>query len=219
MPRQPRLEYPGALYHVTARGVQKSAIYLDDLDRACFLGLIGRALSSCDARAFAFCMMGNHYHLVLQTAAPNLSTLMRRINSAYSLAFNRRHGRSGHVFEGRFHAVHVDRDAYLLEVCRYVDLNPVRAGLRESPLHWRWSSYRSHVGIVAAPPWLATSELHGVLMGNEPRDAAEIDAASRRYAAWVEAGRDVRLWERSLLEGRFLGDRAFARRAEAIARQ
>lgn len=217
MPRPPRIQYPGALYHVTARGVQQSAIYLDDNDRSCFLELVGRTLIAGQARALTFCMMGNHYHLVLQTGAANLSALIQRINGAYSLGFNRRQGRCGHVFEGRFHAVHVDRDAYLLEVCRYVDLNPVRAGLCDSPVHWRWSGYRSHVGFVASPPWLATAQLHGALTGAEPNDAVEMGAARRRYADWVAAGRGVRLWERSLLEGRFLGDRAFVRRTEGRA--
>jgi len=129
MPRPLRLEYPGALYHVTTRGTRQGAIFLDDNDRALLLSIFAQALKTCDARAFAYCLMGNHYHFVLQTRQDNLSELMRRINSVYSLTFNRRHGRSGHVFEGRYKALHVDRDGYLLEVCRYVDLNPVRAGL------------------------------------------------------------------------------------------
>jgi len=101
--QSPRLEYPGALYHVTARGVQRSTIYLDDADRVAFVDLVARTLGEGDARALAYCLMGNLYHLVLQTARANLSTLMRRINSSYGQVFNRRHGRSGHVFEGRFH--------------------------------------------------------------------------------------------------------------------
>ena len=91
--------------------------------------------------------MGNHYHFVLQTRQANLSVLMRRVNSLYCLTFNRRHSRCGHVFEGRYKALHVDRTAYLLEVCRHVDLNPVRAGLAESPAQWAWSSYRAHAGL------------------------------------------------------------------------
>jgi putative transposase len=219
MPRSPRLEYPGALYHVTARGVQQGAIYLDDVDRTCFLELVARTLVIGDARALAFCLMGNHYHFVLHTSIANLSLLMQRINSGYSLAFNRRHDRRGHVFEGRFNAVHVDRDAYLLEVCRYVDLNPVRARFCESPGDWRWSSYRAHVGIIAAPRWLATTELHAALMGKEATSEAQTGVAQRCYADWVEGGRGVRLWERPLIEGRFLGNRAFVRRVETHERE
>ena len=134
MPRPTRLQYPGALYHVTARGVQQDAIFLDDDDRRALLKYVARALEEGRARAFAYCLMGNHYHLVLQTSLPNLSTLMQRINSGFCQSVNRRHDRSGHLLEARFKAVVVDRDNYLLEVCRYVDLNPVRAGLVDSPL-------------------------------------------------------------------------------------
>jgi len=144
---------------------------------------------------------------------------MRRINSSYGQVFNRRHGRSGHVFEARFHAVHVDRAAYLLEVCRYVDLNPVRAALCDAPVQWRCSSYRAHVGVDPGPPWLATNELHDALTGQAQRNPAEVELARRRYADWVDRGRNTRLWERSLLEGRYLGDRAFVRRVQASARK
>src|ERR1700758_4402167 len=100
MPRPLRLEYPDALYHVTARGTRQGAIFLDDQDRASLLSILARALKECDARAFAYCLMGNHYHFVLQTRQANLSVLMRRVNSVYSLTSNNRHGGCGHVFEG-----------------------------------------------------------------------------------------------------------------------
>jgi putative transposase len=212
MSRSPRLEYPGALYHVTARGVRQDAIFVDDRDRVSLLTILSQALRVCEARTFALCLMGNHYHFVLQTRQANLSVLMHRINSRYSLTFNRRHGRRGHVFEGRFKALHVDRDAYLLAVCRYVDLNPVRAGLVESPAQWAWSSYRAHTGSTPSPPWLATAELHGALMGQVPQGAAQTAAARHRYADWVEAGRGAQLWKESLRHGLFLGDEAFVER-------
>jgi putative transposase len=217
MPRPPRLEYPDALYHVTSRGSRRDPIFVDDHDRASLLSILTQALQACDARAFAFCLMGNHYHLVLQTHQANLSVLMRRVNSLYSLTFNQRHRRHGHVFEGRFFAVHVDRDAYLLEVCRYVDLNPVRAGLVESPAQWRWSSHRAHVGSTPAPPWLATSELHGILMGQMSLDDTHMGEAQRRYAAFVDEGRGRWLWKESLRHGAYLGDDAFVARVKARA--
>ena len=212
MPRALRIEYPGALYHVTARGTRQGAIFLDDRDRAMLLTILAEALQEYEARAFAFCLMGNHYHFVLQTGEANLSVLMRQINSLYSQAFNMRHGRRGHVFEGRYKALHVDRDAYLLEVCRYVDLNPVRAGFVDSPVRWRWSSYRSHVGLVRSPEWLATAEMHGLLAG--PGSADHLGAATgcRQYAEWVCLGRDRRLWRESLRHGLYLGDEAFVER-------
>ena len=218
MPRLPRLEYPGAVYHLTARGVRQDAIFLDDRDRAALMLVVERALRTCEAQAYAFCLMGNHYHLVVQTRHANLAELMLRINSPYSLAFNQRHGRRGHVFEGRTQVLHVDRDAYLLAVCRYVDLNPVRARLVDRPGQWAWSSYRAHVGSVQAPDWLATEGLHGVLMGQTPRDAAQVEAAQRRYGEWVDAGREIRLWKAALREGRYLGDEAFVERVKAARR-
>ncbi|MFL6698845.1 MAG: transposase [Vitreoscilla sp.] len=217
MPRPPRLEYANALYHVTSRGARRSAIFQDDNDRATLLAILALALRDCDAQAFAYCLMGNHYHFVLQTRRANLSALMHRVNSAYSLRHNRRHALPGPLFEGRFKALHVDRDVYLLEVCRYVDLNPVRAGLVDSPAQWAWSSYRAHVGSTPSPSWLASRELLGVLTGQVAEDGAQTAASRRNYAEWVEAGREVRLWQQSLRQDRFLGDRAFVERVMRAA--
>ena len=215
MTRTPRVEYPGALYHVTARGVQRGAIFLDDSDRRQLLRLLASTMNAGNAHAFAYCLMGNHYHFVIQTREANLSALMHRINFSYGQAFNRRHGRSGHLLEGRFKAIHVDREDYLLEVCRYVELNPVRAGLIESPAQWKWSSYRAHTG--SAPPltWLATAELLAVLTGRTPEGEPEFDAAQREYIGWVEAGRHLRLWSGSLRHGQYLGSDAFVQRMMA----
>ena len=216
MTRPPRLEYPGALYHVTTRGVRQDSIFIDDRDRMSLLTILARALRTCDARIFAFCLMGNHYHFVLQTRHANLSELMHRINSTFSLTFNRRHARRGQVFDGRFKALHVDRDAYLLEVCRYVDLNPVRSGLVDSPSQWIWSSFGAHCGLRPALPWLATAELHGVLTGRVPTEASQTSTAQRRYAEWVHAGIGVRLWKESLRDGLYLGDKTFADRIKLM---
>ena len=217
MSRPLRLEYPGALYHVTARGARQDAIFVDDGDRASLLAILARTVRACDAQVFAYCLMNNHYHFVLRTRLANLAVLMRRLNSVYCLTFNRRHARLGHVFEGRYKAHHVDRDAYLLEVCRYVDLNPVRARLVESPGRWAWSSYRALSGLVPAPPWLACDEVRGVLVGAACEDRVARFAACRRYAEWVDAGREVRLW-RSLRQGVYLGDDAFVERVERACR-
>ena len=118
------------------------------------------------------------------------------------------------MFEGRYKALHVDRDAYLLEVCRYVDLNPVRARLVGAPEQWAWSSHRALAGSVVPPPWLATSEVHGTLLGQAQHDRARFDRAARRHAEWVEAGREVSLWRESLRHGLYLGDEAFVARVE-----
>ena len=216
MARPPRLEYPCALYHVTARGVRQDVIFQDARDRQELLKLLSNTLRIADAKAFAYCLMGNHYHLVIQTRRANLSALMHRINFIYSQSFNQRHDRRGHVLEGRFKAIHVDRDSYLLEVCRYVDLNPVRAGLVAAPAQWKWSSFRAHTGSVPPPPWLATAELHGALSGRPAETDSEVEAARRGYADWVNAGLDVRLWKALLRHGLYPGDDAFVERMRQV---
>jgi putative transposase len=117
-----RIEFPDAVYHVTSRGDRREPIFVDDADRAALLGVVGQAAERFDARVLAYCLMGNHYHFVLHTRAANLSRLMRHVNGVFTQRFNRRHGKVGHLFQGRFKAILVDRDSYLLEVCRYVEL-------------------------------------------------------------------------------------------------
>ena len=117
MVRPLRIEYPGAVYHVTSRGDRREPIAKDDSDRAAFLDIVGQALERFDTQAWAYCLMGNHYHLLLHTRKANLSRLMRQINGVYTQAFNRRHSLAGHLFQGRFKAILVDSDTYLLEVC------------------------------------------------------------------------------------------------------
>lgn len=212
MPRSIRIEHPDALYHVTSRGVQRAAIFVDDHDRQLLLRILARALTAFEAQLFAYCLMGNHYHFVLQTRHANLSTLMQRVNSSYSQQFNYRHSRLGQVFGGRFKALHVDRDAYLLAVCRYVDLNPVRAGLTATPGDWVWSSYRAHAGMDRPPCWLATTALLGILAGQPIRSDDQARQAQRTYADWVAIGHGVHLWKESLRHGHFLGDDAFVER-------
>ena len=181
MARPLRIEFPGAVYHVTTRGDRREDIFVDDEDRRALLEVVAQALSRFDAEALAYCLMGNHYHFVLHTRQANLSSLMRHINGVYTQTYNRRHNKVGHLFQGRFKAILVDRDAYLLEVCRYVDLNPVRARLVTKPQSWPWSSYRAHVGKVPELEWLDTSGLHGFLLGRPARSAADRRRASDRY--------------------------------------
>jgi len=120
-------------------------------------------------------------------------------------------------FQGRFKAVLVDRDNYLLEVCRYVELNPLRASLVDAPERWPWSSYRAHVALAPSPPWLDTVGLHGYLLGHEPRSAADVRRAASRYCALVVAGRDVRLWDQALRQQIYLGDSSFVDRMQVLA--
>lgn len=118
---------------------------------------------------------------------------MRHVNGVYTQTYNRRHGKVGHLFQGRFKAILVDKDAYFLEVCRYVDLNPVRAGMVQRPEQWRWSSYRAHTARVPAPSWLDSAELHRQLAPRAPRRNGPA-----RCAQFVAEGRGVKLWEEAL---------------------
>ncbi len=156
MARPLRIEYPGAIYHITSRGNARQPIYKDDKDCETFLELLGSVVSRYGWICHAYCLMGNHYHLLIETPDGNLSQGMRQLNGIYTQHFNRRHGRVGHVFQGRFKAIVVDRDSYLLELCRYVVLNPLRAGVVGSPGRYKWSSYRATAGIVRSPSFLTT---------------------------------------------------------------
>jgi putative transposase len=217
MGRPLRIEFPGAVYHVTSRGDRQEPIFRDAADRQLFLDVVDRSMERLDGEVLAYCLMGNHYHFVLRTRQPNLSRLMRHINGEYTRAFNRRHAVTGHVFQGRFHAILVDRDAYLLEVCRYVELNPVRAGLASSVDNWPWSSYRAHVGTERGPKWLATATLHGHLLGRDVVTAVDRRRAERLYAVTVAAGRGVDLWSHHLRREVFLGDEDFVAASQAHA--
>lgn len=210
MARPLRIEFPGALYHLTARGNARQPIYLDDIDRNAFLGIYAEAAARFGWRAHAYCLMDNHYHLLVETPAPNLSRGMRQLNGVYTQRFNRRHGRTGHVFQGRFKAILVDREAYLLELARYVVLNPVRAGMVRRAQDWRWSSYRATAGLAAAPDWLETDWLL--------RQFAKTKAAAQqRYRGFVTAGRVAPpVWE-GLRDQIYLGDEDFAEGMKARA--
>jgi len=154
MARPLRLSFPGAVYHVTSRGNARHDIVADDRDRSQWLSLLAHVVDRYGWLCHAYCLMDNHYHLVIETPKPNLSIGMRQLNGRYTQAYNRRHEQVGHVFQGRFTAILVEKDAHLLELCRYVVLNPVRAKIVSHPRLWMWSSYRATVGETKAPGWL-----------------------------------------------------------------
>ncbi|MFM9882309.1 MAG: transposase [Burkholderiales bacterium] len=215
MARPLRIEFPGAIYHVTSRSDRREAIFEDDVDRRAFLEVVSQALERFDAVALAYCLMHDHYHFVLQTRRANLSQLMRQINGVYTQAYNRRHDKAGHLFRGRFKGILVDPARYLLEVCRYVDLNPIRARMVRASSNWPWSSYTSHVGSVPPPDWLDTAAVHGHLLGHPPVARSDARKAAERYAALVAAGKGVALWDQALSKQIFLGDQAFVARMQA----
>jgi REP element-mobilizing transposase RayT len=212
MSRPLRLEFEGALYHVTSRGDRREPIFEDDTDRLALLEVLEQGLERFDAVVYAYCLMGNHYHFVLQTRQANLSRLMRHINGVYTQAYNRRHRKVGHLFQGRFKAVVVDGDTYFLEVCRYVDLNPVRAAMVRRPQDWAWSSYCAHTGRIPAPAWLDSTMLYRQLA---PRAARS--EGPGRYAQFVAQGHGVKLWEEALKGQIYLGGEAFVQRMQAYA--
>jgi REP element-mobilizing transposase RayT len=198
-----RLEFPGALYHVTSRGNAGAHIFLDDTDRRFFLGLLARVVGRFAWVLHAFCLMGNHYHLVLETPRPNLSRGMRSLNSVYAQAFNRRRGRRGHVFQGRFHAVLVEREGHLLELTRYVVLNPVRARLVSAAADWPWSSYRAAVGAAPCPPYLTLDWILAQFADERAR-------GQERYRRFVAEGLNHEPWK-ELRAGLYLGSEDFVR--------
>jgi REP element-mobilizing transposase RayT len=143
MVRHPRSEVPGATYHVTARGNGGRAIFEDDHDRIHLLGMVAHVVRVNDWTCFAYCLMDNHYHLLVRTSGLTLSSGMRVVQTRHAQRFNSRHGRRGHVFGDRFHARRVEGESHLLAAAVYVILNPVRAGLVARPGEWQWSSYRA----------------------------------------------------------------------------
>jgi REP-associated tyrosine transposase len=156
MARPLRLELAGGLYHVTSRGDRREAIYEDDEDRNKWLEILGSTCKRFNWRCHAYCLMDNHYHMVIETAEGNLSKGMRQLNGVYTQYYNIKHDRVGHVFQGRFKGILVERDEYLLELSRYVVLNPIRAKMTKSIGAWTWSSYNAMIGKAIAPPWLST---------------------------------------------------------------
>ena len=156
MARPLRLELKGALYHVTSRGDGREDIFLSDQDRLAWLETLAHVCERFNWICHAYCQMTNHYHVVVETPDANLSKGMRQLNGVYTQRFNRSHQRVGHVFQGRFKAILVEKDAYLLELARYVVLNPLRAKMVRRIEEWPWSSYPATCGQMSKPDWLQT---------------------------------------------------------------
>jgi len=159
MARPLRLEFEFALWHITSRGNERKDIFRDDIDRERFLTMLGETVVRFGWRLLVFTLMSNHYHLVVQTPEANLSRGMHWLNGRYAQFFNRRHDRCGHLFQGRFKGILVEKESHLLTLARYVVLNPVRAGIVSHASEWRWSSYRQTAGLEPAQPWLAVGDL------------------------------------------------------------
>jgi len=178
MARPLRIQYPEADYHIMNRGGARQKIFVDEQDYQGFVKTVGEIHDRWGVEIFAYCLMGNHYHLCLRTPEGNLSRVMRHVDGLYTQRFNRKHRRDGALFRGRYKAIVVDKDAYLAQVVRYIHLNPVEAGLVQEPEAYVWSSHRYYLRAKGAPKWLRTEEVMGqfrnirafhefVLEGNE----------------------------------------------------
>jgi putative transposase len=179
MARRRRIQFPGAVYHVMSRGNRKSMIVDDDDDRRRFMDRLSEAAEKYEVRVYAGCLMGTHYHILLDTPRGNLSEFVCELNSGYSKSFNRRHQRVGHTFEQRFESVVVQREKFLRRAARYIVLNPVEAGLCPDAADWRWSTYRATAGLEDAPSWLHLDWLRWAFRAESLADG------QRRYQEYV----------------------------------
>jgi len=202
MARPLRIEFAGGLYHITSRGNAQQDIYTDNHDRAAFLELIDKTRARFVWQVHAYCLMGNHYHLLIETGTPTLARGMKLLNGCYTQFFNRKHRRVGHLFQGRYKAILVDKESYLLELARYIVLNPVRAGMVRTAAQWEWSSYRSTAGLAERSPLLTTDWILSCF-------ADKRNQAQERYRRFVQAGKNQPSpWEQ-LKNQIYLGDDKF----------
>jgi len=159
MARPLRIEFSGALYHITSRGNARENIYRDNSDRDSFLELLYKTNMRHNWICHAYCLMTNHYHLLVETSQPTLSKGMKYLNGSYTQRYNRRHQRIGHVFQGRYKSILVEKENYLRELSRYIVLNPVRARMVRKVVDWPWSSYRATAGYTSPEDCLSTDWL------------------------------------------------------------
>ena len=209
MARPLRIEYPGALYHITSRGNARQKIFISDIDRKAFLDLLDTTIKRYRWICYAYCLMDNHYHLVIETPEGNVSRGMRHLNGVYTQKYNWHNKKTGHVFQGRFKAILVDKDSYLLQLCRYVLLNPIRAKTVDHPEKWRWSSYRQLIGKEKPSDFLTIDWILGQF-SHKKRDAQKL------FEGFVIEGiRGDSLWKN--LKGQiFLGEKGFIEQCKKI---
>ncbi len=161
MARPLRITFPGAFYHITSRGNERKNVFKNKRDREKFLEYLESASQRYDAVIHVYCLLDNHYHLLVETPSGNLPQIMRHINGAYTTYFNVKRKRSGHLFQGRYKAILVDADEYAKELSRYIHLNPVRAYMAETPEDYEWSSYQYYIGRKKPPEWLTREFILG----------------------------------------------------------
>lgn len=209
MARRPRVEFSGAVYHVTGRGNQRADIFLSDDNRLYFLNLLGKIALRLDWKVHAYCLMSNHYHLLIETSKPNLGKGMQVLGTSYTQAFNRQNGKVGHVFQGRYKAVLVEKESHLLEAIRYIVNNPVAAFMVSATSEWAWSSYRATAGLAATPEWLETEWTLGQFHHADRKKAI---AGYRLFVSEAEKGNPFE----DLKLGLIAGSEAFAERMKPL---
>ena len=207
MARPLRIELSGGVYHVTSRGDRREDIYFNDVDRHAWLDILGQVCERFNWVIHAYCQMTNHYHLVVETPEGNLSQGMRHLNGVYTQYINRSYKRIGHVFQGRYKAIIVEKDAYLLELARYVVLNPVRARMVRDAGNWDWSSFHAMIGVIETPAWLNTDWLLGQFSSQRRRAIA-------KYIDFVREGIGKKSIWGGLQNQIYLGTESFIKRTQ-----
>jgi putative transposase len=213
MARQMRVDAAGLTHHVTSRGNDRRKIFLDDADCEFFLSLLAIVVKRFNWSLHAWVLMVNHFHLVVETHEPTLSLGMHWLKTGYAQYFNWRHRRGGHLFQGRFDSKVIQKEAYLMEVMRYVALNPVRAHMVERPEDYRWSSYRATAGYEPAPEWLDTRTILGMIRA----DRGEAQRVYREYVC-EKIGDEESIWDR-LQHQIFLGTEEWLEKMRALVEQ
>lgn len=207
MARPLRIELSGGLYHVTSRGDRREDIYFNDADRHAWLDILSKVCERFNWVIHGYCQMTNHYHFIVETPEGNLSQGMRQLNGVYTQYINRSHKRVGHVFQGRYKAIIVEKDCYLLELARYVVLNPVRACMVKDAGSWDWSSYLAMIDVSGAPEWLSTDWLLGQFSSQRRRAIA-------KYIEFVREGMSQHNMWGKLQNQIYLGSESFIKRTQ-----
>jgi len=202
MARPLRVEYPGALYHITARGNVRQSIFLGPEDRNKFLGTLNSVINRTDWICHSYVLMDNHYHLLTETPKPNLSRGMRQLNGVYTQYFNRQHHRVGHLFQGRFKSLLVEKDSYLLDLCRYLLRNPIRSKLVRRPEDYHWSSYKALIGREKCPEFLKTEWI--ISQFDEDKDRAV-----KQFKKYIASGEDKAFPSEDIAGQLILGSKKF----------
>jgi putative transposase len=212
MARQLRVHFKGAVYHVTSRGNERKNIVRSDKDRELFLRVLAQTVEDYHLKCHAWVLMDNHYHLLLETPEANLSRALRHLNGVYTQKFNRHNSRTGHLFQGRYKAILVEKGTHLLELCRYVVLNPVRARMVKHPGEWKWSSYEATAGIEKKVDWLTTDWILGHFAGNRIK-------AQKAYKKFVLEGIQVKKSPWEDLSGIYYGGEGLKKQIKNLLRK